>query len=43
MYSLMVSLDAVLSLDAESPTIRDSLQILQLLKDDLVLWSKEIE
>jgi len=35
--------DAVMSLDSEAPTIRDSLQILQLLKDDLVLWSKEIQ
>ncbi|KAE9410462.1 14-3-3-like protein [Gymnopus androsaceus JB14] len=34
---------AVMSLDSEAPTIRDSLQILQLLKDDLVLWSKEIQ
>ncbi|KAJ4478030.1 14-3-3 domain-containing protein [Lentinula aciculospora] len=41
--------DAVMSLDSESSdttmaqTIRDSLQILQLLRDDLVLWSKEIQ
>ncbi|KAJ3869662.1 MAG: 14-3-3 domain-containing protein [Lentinula lateritia] len=41
--------DAVMSLDSESAdasmaqTIRDSLQILQLLRDDLVLWSKEIQ
>ncbi|KAF5393543.1 hypothetical protein D9757_000056 [Collybiopsis confluens] len=41
--------DAVKSFDSDfsdhnmSQTIRDSLQILQLLKDDLVLWSKEIQ
>ncbi|KAF9075866.1 14-3-3 domain-containing protein [Rhodocollybia butyracea] len=42
--------DAVMALDSESTsdpgvaqTIRDSLQILQLLRDDLVLWSKEIQ
>ncbi|ESK97602.1 protein bmh2 [Moniliophthora roreri MCA 2997] len=39
--------DAVLSPQATDPeltqTIRDALQILQLLKDDLILWSKEIQ
>ena len=38
--------DAVLSPQATDPdltqTIRDALQILQLLKDDLIAWSKEI-
>lgn len=39
--------DAVLSVDATDPgmdqTLRDSMAILQLLKDDLILWSGEIK
>lgn len=36
--------DAVVSLDAnESTSIRDSLMILQLLKDDLTLWAQEMQ
>jgi 14-3-3 protein epsilon len=39
--------DAVLSLKPSNPgidqTLRDSVTILQLLKDDLILWSEEMQ